>query len=96
MFQSLYFSALNKNYLSCFYHHASLNEIIYRLNHADIETPQHEEMCKRFADVHFSLTKLRAYIDSNSEHLICKFGKKPNELENVLELLNEKVKTIRH
>jgi hypothetical protein len=93
MFQSLYFNALSKKYLSCFHHHSSLNEIIYRFSHVKIETPQHDDMCKRFASVHFSLTELRAYVDSNSERLIRKFGKKENELENAVELINEKVKT---
>ena len=94
MFQSLYFNALSKKYLSCYDYHSSLDQIIYKFNHAKIETPQHDDMCKRFASVHFSLAELQAYVDSNSERLISKFGKKENELENSVELLNEKVKNL--
>ncbi|HAT8521976.1 TPA: hypothetical protein I7190_27680 [Vibrio vulnificus] len=90
MYQSLYFRALNKKYLVCYHHHASLNSIIYNFITSEITDPEHDDMCQRFADAYHALTDLRKDIDTNYDKLISKPQKSTNEIYNVLEILKEK------
>lgn len=89
MYKNLYFRPLSKLYLPCFHYQVSLNEIIYRLNHPEHDNPGHDEVCQRFTGVHHSLSDLRRYIDANSEELVRGIAKKPDEVKEMVEFLDD-------